>query len=197
MDIKLPTEFYSLDPTVQLALLGLVSPDEEVVWVGKPHRRLLCASGCFYFALALLMVAAMVYIVTNYQVDLTQTENWPPLFVPTMIALAALAMPFWNQTMANKTGYMLTTERALIAEPERFTPYSPQAKVFPLHRALVKQVKLHRTTGDIVFGAETTGYVRTYIGNGVYASSSNKRLIGFLDIENAREVVNLMYHYSH
>src|SRR4051812_31499656 len=184
------TEMQSNIPDKLQALLQReLKPDERIVWQARPAplSRVLPALPVSAFGIVLLMFAIFWTSAVTRRGNVSQTDGLGPVWfgylfggVPVIFALGAVLSPLWTFWVGRNTVYAVTDRRALLIE----APYKHSVRSFAGDR-LLDFVRNERADGrgDLVFHQ---------IGTRVGRSRTLYRDVGFLGIDNVKEVDELL-----
>lgn len=183
-----------LHPTTQLDLLKQIHRGERIIWTDSPATSVgaSCSWGCCVPALLLLWFSMTLCKTGDF---FGQTSVPFSIFLTLfLLSFAILCVPFYFNYLRERTGYVLTNSRAIIIEPLRWTPWLSRSLYFPLTPDLVKEVRMHGKTGDVIFSEKNEYYLTTKIPGSKHLqmTTAYPKQIGFRDIDEPYLVANMI-----
>ncbi len=168
-----------LHPELQVLVEREVNPHEKVLWVGKPRAAALILPSIGLVIFGIPWTAFAIFWICGASGFTWPTWHGPqslfPLFgIPfVLIGFGLLSSPFWIRRSAERSGYLITTKRAIIfnwkfrgADISSYGP-SELAK-------MQKRLKANGS-GDLIFDEKAQG-------SGRYTK------IGFIGLEDVKNV---------
>lgn len=152
---------HPLDPKIEGLLYNELGPNEKLLWSGAPRPGRMSRGtiplvifGIPWTAFALFWVAAASGF---KRPDLTHGIGFFPLFgVPfVLIGFGLLSAPYWARRKARKTGYAVTSERAIIIEGGFRGGVAVRSFRADQLRE-IRRVQLADGSGDLIFDQKTT-----------------------------------------
>lgn len=195
-DSRSLVEESELPASLKASVLSNLYDDESVVWVGRPHQKIVLLRSLLPTIFVVGMGGLMAY--TCFFTGNFKAAWWMVLAFAIVVAIGALT-PFYYRRKAHSTGYVLTTRRALVFEPNlighiSLTAYLPDvlAKMRRRNSWVLKE------GGDLIFRTvtviTTTHYKQRRTGASRGSSTSvSQTHYGFMaiaDVARAERLIN-------
>jgi hypothetical protein len=177
MSFRATSESLPLDPTTQRVLDGELKPGERLLWQSAPiaRRHWLMALPILLFAIPWTAFAIFWMVMASSGGGAFAFFGLPFL----AIGAGMFCLPWWVARQARRTGYALTTDRALIVAPAPFGGGISVRSFAPAELSNVERVQRADGSGDLVLCRE---WVRGSKGR------SQEKKIGFIGVPAVQTV---------
>ena len=161
--------------------------EEKLLWAGRPTRLYKYDGTPAVLLAALLWIPIAWTLCAMDTMPLGWDAPWEQIYLR-MLSIAFTAFliifPLWKRFKARHTVCVLTDKRAIIQSPRLLG--RPRHQIYPLHADMIRDSYANKQgVGSIVFD-----YGLTFIGGNHFASWP----IGFINIPDAEQVLQLLYH---